>query len=493
MDNIPANEQQRLETLQRYQIIDTPPEQSFDNIGKVATQFFDLPVAMISFIDTENVFIKTKVGIDVVSKIPRSNSLCSITLLNNELTVFENIPEIDHCFPVDGPSAADYGFKFYAGTPIVSANGLSIGVICLMGMEVRGFSEKEEELLKKLAVIVMDEIELLLQGKLEAEKDLLTAIHHAQLNFNNQSLIAHAPVAIAILTGRELTIEIANIKILEVWGKTDSVIGKSMKDALPELEGQPYLQIFDDVFTSGKPFYGNELSATLVRNGVIEDVYFNFVYQPLKDVSGSTVSIMIVATEVTEHIKARKLLEESEKQLENMVMSSTAGMVIYKGRNLIIETVNQRILDIWEKNAEEVVGMSLFDLFPGHVTEAYPGPMLNVFDSREPVSFTEIEVVFPALPEDRSFFLNVSYFPLIDEAGEVNHIMVSLQDVTEIVKARKLSEQTAIEQKAANEALIKAIEEFAKANKELLANNKDLKQTHEILKNTLSELPSSSR
>jgi len=168
--SIPADEQRRVETLHHYQVIDTPPEQSFDNIGKLATQIFNLPVAMISFIDTENVFLKTAIGIDVGKNIPRSNSLCSITLLKNEVTIFENIPAIDHCFPTDGPSAADYGFKFYAGAPLVTRNGLSIGVICIMGMEIRAFSKKEEEILKNLAVIVMDEIELRILGFINQER-----------------------------------------------------------------------------------------------------------------------------------------------------------------------------------------------------------------------------------------------------------------------------------------------------------------------------------
>lgn len=488
-DTISDSEQRRVEALQRYQIIDTPPERSFDNLGKLATQFFNLPVAMISFIDTENVFLKTAIGIDVAKTIPRSNSLCSITLTKNELTVFENIPVIEHCFPPDGPSAAEYGFKFYAGTPLVTRTGFSIGVICIMGMETRTFSAKEEEILKNLAVVVMDEIELRLQGKLEAEKDLLTAIHQAQLNFNNQSLIAHAPVAIGILTGRELTIEIANKKILEVWGRTDAVIGKTMKDAFPELGGQPFFQIFDDVFTSGKPFYGNELSASLVRNGMLEDVYFNFVYQPLKDASGATASIMIVATEITEQIKARKLLEDSEKQLENMVMGSIAGMAIFKGKELIVETVNQHILDVWSKSAEQVIGKSLLDLFPNHSSEAYPSLLLNIFNTHLPLSFTEIEVIFDSPEGEKCSVLNLTYSPVFDDDGNVDRILACIQNVTEIVKARKLLEQTEVEQTATNQALIKAIQELAAANKEMLTSNDDLQQAHEILKNTLNELP----
>lgn len=489
MDNTSSNEQHRLDALQHYQIIDTPPERSFDNIGKLATQFFDLPVAMISFIDTENVFLKTAIGIDITKSIPRSNSLCSLTLLKNELTVFENIPEIDHCFPTDGISAADYGFKFYAGIPLVTRTGFSIGVICVMGMETRRFSAKEEAVFKNLAVVVMDEIELRLQGKLEAEKDLLNATRQTQLNSSHQSLIAHAPVAIAIVTGSELTIEIANLKILEFWGKTDAIVGKTMMEALPELDEQRYSRIFEEIYTSGNPFYGSEVSVSLFRNDALEDVYFNFVLQPLKDETGITKSIMIVATEITEQIKARKLIEQKEEMLEKRVMDSIAGMSVFRGRDLIVESVNQQVLDVWSKSAEEVIGKPLYELFPNHLSDTFPAILVDIFDNHLPVNLYEVEFKFDSPEGEKTFIMNVTYTPLFDKEGNVHQISANAYDVTEMINTRNLFEQAQIEQQATNQTLIKAIQKFAAANKEMLTSNKDLEQTQEILKSTLDKLP----
>lgn len=129
-------------------------------------------------------------------------------------------------------------------------------------------------------------------------------------------MLADAPVAIGVFTGHELIIETANEKILEVWGKSSAIIGKPLHLALPELNGQPFLQVLNEVFTTGRPYYGTEVKALFERNHVLEETYFNFVYHPLKDAEQRTTSIMVVANEVTEKVKAIKELEKAQDMLQ---------------------------------------------------------------------------------------------------------------------------------------------------------------------------------
>jgi len=121
-----------------------------------------------------------------------------------------------------------------------------------------------------------------------------------------RDMLVDAPIAIAVFTGRNLIIESANKKILEACGKTDKIIGKTLSEAIPELIGQEFLNLLDQVFTSGDAFYGNEVKALLEQNGAIEEVYSNFVYQPLKNSEGKTTSIMLTANVITEQVLARK-------------------------------------------------------------------------------------------------------------------------------------------------------------------------------------------
>jgi len=339
---IPDNDEQRIAALRRYQILDTPPEGAFDNVARLATQIFKVPISLVSLVDAEQVYFKANIGMGQAKVTSRGVSLCSLAVLKQEVTVFENAPE-EPCLLVNPNVAGSFGLKFYAGAPLTTYDGFRIGTLCVIDKTPRPFTKDDEAILEGLAKIVMDEIELRLsaieekttsQGLIEESaalnEELLTSNEqlesvHATLNENFEALtineaklkymIADAPVAIGVLTGKELIIETANDKIIELWGKDNEIVGKPLHIALPELEGQPFLQILDNVLTSGQPFHGNDFKAQLVRNGKLSNIYFDFVYHPLKDASGQATAIMVVASDVTEQVNNRKEIEDLNQQL----------------------------------------------------------------------------------------------------------------------------------------------------------------------------------
>jgi PAS domain S-box-containing protein len=128
-------------------------------------------------------------------------------------------------------------------------------------------------------------------------------------------LMAQAPVAISVLRGYDMVIESANSMILDVWGKTTDIINKPLIEALPELKGQPFINLLYDVYATGKPQFGYEVKVLLIRNGIGERCYFNFVYQPITEPDGRISGIMVVATEVTEQVIARLKMEDAEERL----------------------------------------------------------------------------------------------------------------------------------------------------------------------------------
>lgn len=94
-------------------------------------------------------------------------------------------------------------------------------------------------------------------------------------------LLTQAPVALSMLMGDEFIIQVANPQILHLWGKTPQIIGRKLIDALPELEGQPFMDILSQVRTTGKPYKGYKEFCYLVRNGKREECYFDFIYAPI--------------------------------------------------------------------------------------------------------------------------------------------------------------------------------------------------------------------
>ncbi|SDJ04767.1 PAS domain S-box-containing protein [Pedobacter sp. ok626] len=134
-----------------------------------------------------------------------------------------------------------------------------------------------------------------------------------------RSLLADAPVAIAVFKGRELIIETVNEKMLEVWGKPSTIINKPLKLAIPEIEAQGFLRIMDQVYLTGIPYYGNEVKVFHKHDDKTEEVYSNFVYQPLKNTKGKTDRIMLVANLITEQVKSRMRAEKSEKRFRSLI------------------------------------------------------------------------------------------------------------------------------------------------------------------------------
>jgi signal transduction histidine kinase len=128
------------------------------------------------------------------------------------------------------------------------------------------------------------------------------------------NLFMHAPVAIAILRGTDHVYQLANAHYLELVGGRE-ILGKPIRAALPELQGQRVCELLDSVRASGEPYIGKSLRTLLNRgpHGEPEDAYFDFVYQPTFDAQGRVEAIVVVAHEVTELAKAKGQAEEANR------------------------------------------------------------------------------------------------------------------------------------------------------------------------------------
>ena len=135
-------------------------------------------------------------------------------------------------------------------------------------------------------------------------------------------MISQAPVAICILRGKEYVVEIANERMLELWGKSaEDTVDKPIFKGLPEASGQGLEPILQQVFETGETFTANERPVNLPRNGNIEITYINFTYQALKDLNGKINGILAVAIEVTDQVIVRQKIEASEKDFRQLADS----------------------------------------------------------------------------------------------------------------------------------------------------------------------------
>jgi PAS domain S-box-containing protein len=158
-----------------------------------------------------------------------------------------------------------------------------------------------------LSGIVMD-----ITDRVQSEHQIKTNEEHLR------TLIEQAPVATALFVGKEMIIEMPNEAMLKVWGKGDSVVGKPLKEVLPELIDQPFLKILDRIYETGIPYAEQSARCGLVVNGVLETFYFNFTYKPLRNANGEIYAILDMAVDVTDQVVSRQNLEKSEERYRQL-------------------------------------------------------------------------------------------------------------------------------------------------------------------------------
>ncbi|MDB5253118.1 MAG: ATPase [Flaviaesturariibacter sp.] len=165
---IPVNDEERLNALHAYAILDTLPEGFFTNMAHIIARTFDTPIALISLVDRDRVFFKANAGMPGVDTVDRGVSLCSLAVLDDKPTIFHNAPD-EPCLLSNPLVAGEFGLRFYAGAPIKTPDGFNIGTVCVVDKTPREFTELDQELLVQFAQSAMDAIirrkETVEQGK----------------------------------------------------------------------------------------------------------------------------------------------------------------------------------------------------------------------------------------------------------------------------------------------------------------------------------------
>lgn len=152
---------------------------------------------------------------------------------------------------------------------------------------------------RKLAIELQIKEKKALEKQFEVEKKALKLIEDSNKRYN--MMLMQSPFAFAILKGKNMIIKLANDSIKEIWGKGNTIEGKPLLEVLPELKEGHIPEILDKVYATGVPYEGYELLIPIVRHNKLEDVYFNFVYQPYLEADESISGITIIAYEVTDH------------------------------------------------------------------------------------------------------------------------------------------------------------------------------------------------
>ena len=156
MTPVPDNEAERLDALYTLNFLDTAPEERFDRITRTAAQFFDMPIVVVSLVDSERQWFKSKHGL-ATAQTPRSMAFCAHVILQDDVMIIENA-RLDERFK-DNPLVTGEPFiQFYAGHPIRSPDGFVLGAFCLIDQKPRQLNAAQIVALRYFASMVEDQI-----------------------------------------------------------------------------------------------------------------------------------------------------------------------------------------------------------------------------------------------------------------------------------------------------------------------------------------------
>lgn len=329
-------EKKRINALQKYQLLDTPQEEQFDDITKMAAQICETRIALISFLDTDRQWIKSRFGIDL-HETPRDISFCAYTILSHDIFIVEDV-EKDKRFCVN-PLFINAPFvRFYAGVPLTTPTGERIGTLCVMDSEKKTLTDFQRKTLKYLAT----HVENLLKLKLK------------DLEFNKIKTQYHDLQKMAQTGDWMLDLETQNT----TWS-----------DAIYEIyqipKGTPTNKV------NGMSFYAaherdrlSKLINSCIENGNSFDAEFEFydaygvhkwvrsIGEALYDQNNKIVKVLGTFQDISKRKFAEQAVIKNERKLRLRLEQSTDAIMTIEAPDWYFTSANAATLNLFKANSE---------------------------------------------------------------------------------------------------------------------------------------------
>lgn len=418
--HVSSLEARRLKSLHTLQLLDTPPEEKFDSVTRLAAQMFEMPVAFITFIDENRQWFKSTYGLgpDFMCETPRTVAFCAHTIESKTPFIVpdarQNVIFADNPFVVDEPYV-----RFYAGVPLVTKDGLAMGSLALLDFVPRELSAEHEAMLVDLASVVVNILEER-RASMEArgfERRLRTLVSS---------------------TSDIVTLLDAGGKILyesdAVWSilgySTDDLLGKNAFDFVHPDDLPQVVPVFEKLVASG--------DSALPQIATFRFAHREGGWRVLEVVASSRLSdpdiaaIVVNSRDVTERHRVEAALQHSETLFKSAFELSAIGMALV-GLDGTWLRVNLRLSEMLGYSAEELLALTFQDL-------TYPDDLISDLEQlalllKGDIPFYQLEKRY--FRKDGQLIWASLHVSLVrDTFGQPVHFISQVQDIS----ARKQAE-----------------------------------------------------
>ncbi len=343
---VPEHEAERMRELVRYDILDTPPEESFDRISRLAADLLDVPIALVSLIDRDRQWIKSCFGVDL-RQTDREMSFCTHAILSEDILVVDDLAA-DPRF-VDNPFVTgDPGLRFYAGAPLLTPSGHILGTLCVLDTTPRTLSERHIRQLEDLAAMVVDELEL--RREISERRRIESDLRESEARFRTLVEQSHDWIWEMDPDGRFTYVSPGATEILGY--DTEALIGQTSFDFMTSADTDQFANVLTSHVERKEGF--ERIEKMLIHRGGYP-VVVETSGTPRLDDAGELIGYQGIARDITERKRG-----ERRQALQNRILAGIAqGASLDETLHAIATFVEQAGL---------ATGVSIFRLDPATET-----------------------------------------------------------------------------------------------------------------------------
>ncbi|HSB95300.1 MAG TPA: PAS domain S-box protein [Spongiibacteraceae bacterium] len=390
----PVHEEQRITLLKALKLLDSPPEEIFDRITRLAAQVLQVPIAVISLIDRDRQWFKSRVGLDV-NETPRDYAFCAHAIHSPQPLIVADALQ-DTRFADNPLVLGDPYIRFYAGRPIFSSSGIALGTLCVIDRKPRALSATEVLLLEDVAALAQREIvqreAAQLSAAISAHSD--RAIQESEARF--QATFEYAAVGIAMLDvdGHWLKV---NRKLCEFLGyREEDLLKLTFADVTHPEDLDADLELVKRIVAGDIAQYSLEkrylrsdgsihwanLSVSLQRDHFGKPLYFISVVADIQARKEAETSLQMLKLELEDRVQQRTrqlqetnaMLSEANEQQRRSELSLKAsaaqlGAVLETAQDAYLCIDSVGTIKQWNRQAELTFGWSSEEALGRHLDE----------------------------------------------------------------------------------------------------------------------------